>query len=177
MSYPIYSREEGEISAKFRPALQEPDLFIGERVKVRYLATGASTETNFGLYRWDMAPVPSTASAHFHKTMSESFFILSGAVRLFNGERWVEATSGDFLYVPPGGIHGFSNESGQQASMLILFAPGMQREPYFEAIAAMAMGHKFTDEEWAKICIKHDNYFIDPKSKSLYEKLNSAKNG
>ena len=30
---------------------------------------------------------------------------------------------GDFLYVPQGGVHAFRNESGEPASMLILFTP------------------------------------------------------
>jgi uncharacterized RmlC-like cupin family protein len=55
--------------------------------------------------------------------MSESFFILCGMVRSFNGERWINATAGDLLYVPEGGRHGFRNESGEPASMLIFFAP------------------------------------------------------
>jgi len=93
--------------------------------------------------------------------MSESFFILSGAVRLFNGERWVNATEGDFLYVPEGGIHAFANESGAPASMLILFAPGAPREAYFEALAEIAAsGRQLSDEEWLELGRRHDNYFV-----------------
>ncbi len=68
----------------------------------RYL--GDSGEVS-GLYRWDMGPGPSGPDPHFHKTISESFFMLSGEVRLYDGERWIGATAGDFLYVPEGGIH------------------------------------------------------------------------
>jgi uncharacterized RmlC-like cupin family protein len=177
MSYPDprYLGNEGEITAKYRPVIQEPDLNIGTRVAVGYLATGASTNGRFGLYRWDMVPHKPAATPHFHRTMSESFFVLSGMVRLFNGERWIDATAGDFLYVPEGGIHGFQNDSDEPASMLILFAPGITREPYFEALAGIAAGRQFTDEEWANICIKYDNYFIDSKSRSLYQKLLSQK--
>lgn len=173
MSYPNahYLGDEGEISAKYRPMNQKPELTIGARVTAHYLATGESTNGRFGLYRWDMVPHKPGATPHFHKTMSESFFVLSGAVRLFNGERWMDATAGDFLYVPEGGIHAFQNDSDEPASMLILFAPGISREPYFEAIAEMAAGRQFSEEEWASVCIKYDNYFIDSKSRSLYQKL------
>lgn len=170
-----YLGDEGEISAKYRPLTQKPDLSIGVRASVHYLSTGASTNRQFGLYRWDMVSHSPGPIPHFHKTMSESFFILSGTVRLFNGENWINATAGDFLYVPEGGIHAFQNDSGEPASMLILFAPGVPREPYFEALAEMAAGRQFTDEEWASICIKYDNYFIDSKSRSLYQKLLSDK--
>ena len=50
--------------------------------------------------------------------------MLTGTIRLFNGERWTDGTPGDFLYVPEGGVHAFRNESGQPASMLLHFAPG-----------------------------------------------------
>lgn len=162
MSYPDarYFGDEGEISARYRPADQEPELTIGSGTAVRYLATGASTNGQFGLYRWEAGPHTPGPSAHFHRTMSESFFILSGTVRLFNGARWIDATAGDFLNVPEGGVHAFGNSSDEPASMLLLFAPGAPREPYFEALAERAAGREFSDEEWTDLCLRHDNYFL-----------------
>ena len=51
MSYPDarYMGEEGEISATFRPADQEPELTIGWSTAIRYLATGESTNGQYGL--------------------------------------------------------------------------------------------------------------------------------
>ena len=107
-----------------------------------------------------MGPQASGPSAHFHRTISESFFILSGEVRLFNGERWIHANAGDFLYVPEGGVHGFRNESGAPASMLILFAPGAPREAYFETLAEIAAGRQLSDEERVDLNRLHDSYFL-----------------
>src|SRR5688572_21382292 len=52
MSYPEprYHGERGEISAVYRSAEQKPELTIGAGTAVRYLATGASTHGQFGLY-------------------------------------------------------------------------------------------------------------------------------
>ena len=155
-----YQGDKGEVSAKYRPAGQTSDLTIGSGTAVRYLATGASTQGRFGLYRWDADPRTPGPRTHFHRTMSESFFILSGTVRLFNGERWIDARAGDYLYVPEGGVHAFQNESDEPASMLLLFAPGAPREAYFEALAEKAAGRQFSDEEWKLFCVQHDNYFI-----------------
>ncbi|WP_447600356.1 cupin domain-containing protein [Nitrospira sp. Nam80] len=162
MSYPParYRGDDGEISARFQPADQAPDLTIGTDTAVRYLTTGASTHGQFGLYRWEAQPRTKGPKAHFHKTMSESFFILAGTVRLFNGERWIDAKAGDFLFVPEGGIHAFDNESDEPAAMLLLFAPGAPREGYFEALAEKAAGRRFSDDEWQDLCRRHDNYFI-----------------
>lgn len=171
---PRYLGDQGETSAVFRDAKQhEPDLIIGNRVNAHYLATGKSTQAQFGLYKWELRSNTQGTTPHFHRTMSESFFILSGRVRLFDGNRWIVATPGDFLYVPEGGIHSFGNDSDQPASMLILFVPGTPREGYFQALADIAAGRQINDEEWAEICMRHDNYFIDEKSQALYKQLRS----
>lgn len=74
MSYPDprYLGDKGEISAVLRPANAEPDLTTNSRA-YHYLATTASTDGEFGLYRVDMAPKGGGPGTHFHKTISESF--------------------------------------------------------------------------------------------------------
>lgn len=86
MSYPEprYLGESGEPSATVRRADHPPELATATG-SCSYLATGASTGGGFGLYRWDMGAEPSGPGPHFHRTMSESFFILSGTVRIFDG--------------------------------------------------------------------------------------------
>jgi mannose-6-phosphate isomerase-like protein (cupin superfamily) len=108
-----------------------------------------------------MAPGTPGAAPHFHRTLAESFFILSGAVGLYNGETWTAAAPGDYLYVPEGGIHGFRNDGSEAASMLILFAPGAPREGYFEGLADRAMGRReFTPEQFKEFCDSHDNIWV-----------------
>jgi mannose-6-phosphate isomerase-like protein (cupin superfamily) len=108
-----------------------------------------------------MGPQPAGPAPHFHRTISESFFILSGTVRLYNGEHWFDATAGDYVYVPEGGIHAFRNESGAPASMLLLFAPGAPREPYFETLAEVAArGRPLTPDELAVLYLRHDNHMV-----------------
>jgi uncharacterized cupin superfamily protein len=164
MSYPrtLYSADNGAVAATFRSGTLPPDLSIGVRTRVGYLATGATTDGLFGLYRWDMAAVPpdgSTPSGHCHRTFSESFYILDGVVSLYDGQKWHDAVAGDYLYVPPGGIHGFKNNSGRAASMLVLFTPGAPREAYFEELAdVVATGRQLTDAQWAELWARHDQY-------------------
>ena len=40
--------------------------------------------------------------------------MLSGTVRLYDGNDWTDAGPGDFLFVPAGGIHAFRNEPGSR---------------------------------------------------------------
>jgi quercetin dioxygenase-like cupin family protein len=106
-----------------------------------------------------MAAGAGRADPHFHRTFSESFYVLSGTLRLYDGDRWVEASVGDFLHVPEGGVRGFRNDSGAAAAMLILFAPGAPREAYFHELADISSsGRVLSDEEWTDLFARHDQY-------------------
>lgn len=159
MSYPEprYVGETGEVSAVLRTADTPPNLPLRDGGAAHYLATGASTDGQFGLYRWDMGPRQGGPDPHFHRTISESFFVLSGTVKLYDGQRWVDANQGDFLYVPQGGVHGFKNESDEPASMLLLFVPGAPREAYFEGLATLG---DMTEEERKDFFLRHDNHWV-----------------
>jgi quercetin dioxygenase-like cupin family protein len=87
--------------------------------------------------------------------MTESFFVLAGTIRIFDGHEWIDTRPGDFIHVPIGGIHGFRNASGEPASMLIHFAPGAPREAYFEGTPRLS---GMTEEERAAFMRRHDQY-------------------
>lgn len=160
MSYPLptYHGDTGELTATCRSPAAEPELAYPDGgTTVRYLATGASTSGQFGLYRWDMGPRPSGPAPHFHRAISESFYILSGTVRVYDGRRWIDTAPGDFVHVPEGGVHAFRNESGEPASMLLHFAPGAPREGYFEGLLTLA---EMSDEEKAEFFREHDTYWL-----------------
>jgi mannose-6-phosphate isomerase-like protein (cupin superfamily) len=161
-SYPeaSYHGEAGEVSARLRPTDAPADITYPNGTTVDYLATGASTDGGFGLYRWNMLPGPGGAPLHFHRTISESFYVLSGTVTLSDGERDVRAGAGDYLYVPPGGLHGFSNNTEEPASMLILFSPGAPREGYFEGLNELWQGKQMTPEESDAFFAAHDNIYV-----------------
>ena len=162
MSYPEpqYHGETGEPSATYRPQGAAPELLYANGGRVSYLATGATTHGLFGLYRWEMTGERSGPAPHFHRTMEESFYVLSGAISIYNGRRWVTTRPGDFVHVPFGGIHGFRNESGEPASMLIHFAPGAPREAYFEALAWIGRDGRPSDEEMTELYRQHDQFMV-----------------
>ena len=162
MTYPEprYLGETGEVSAIYRPNAAPPAITYANGTTADYLATGASTGGLFGLFRWNMGAEPSGPGPHFHRTLAESFYVLLGSVRIFDGANWIDAEPGDFVHVPPGGIHGFRNESGAPASMLIHFAPGAPREGYFEGLARWAVDGRPGKEELEAFYREHDNIWI-----------------
>ena len=161
MSYPepVYVGDTGETSAILRPAAADADIVMANGVRVSYLTTSAQSAGEFGLYRWDFGEQAGGPAPHFHRSISESFFVLSGIVTLYDGAEEHEAGPGDFLFVPKGGIHSFRNDHGS-ASMLVLFTPGAPREGYFELLAEVAAG-RFTPtpEEAAAIFQENDQFY------------------
>jgi mannose-6-phosphate isomerase-like protein (cupin superfamily) len=162
MSYPPpqYAGQSGLKEARLRPAETQPEVRYKNGGTAEYLATGESTNGQFGLYRWNMSPTRSGPDPHFHRSISESFFVISGTIKLYDGHEWIDARPGDFLFVPEGGIHGFRNESSEDASMLILFAPGAPREDYFETLARVSFGESMTDDERAAFMLRHDTFWV-----------------
>jgi mannose-6-phosphate isomerase-like protein (cupin superfamily) len=152
-----YRGDTGEASARHRSADAAPDVSHPSGTKVHYLATGASTDGQLGLYRWEMGPGRGGPDPHFHRSITESFYVLSGTRRLHAGTDWLDSRPGDFLYVPQGGVHGFRNESGEPASMLILFTPGAPREDYFERVATTS---SMTEQERAEFFLRHDTFWV-----------------
>jgi hypothetical protein len=59
--------------------------------------------------------------------------------------------------VPQGGVHGFRNESGEPATMLILFTPGAPREDYFERVHTVG---SMDEDERAEFFAHHDTWWV-----------------
>ncbi|MFC7240930.1 cupin domain-containing protein [Catellatospora aurea] len=154
-----YTGDLGAVSAAYHPSGMAEQAVMGSGSTGRFVAPGSVTQGRFGLYEWHMPAGAGGADAHFHRTFSESFYVMTGTVRLYDGARWVDASAGDFLHVPEGGVHGFRNDSGAAASMLILFAPGIPREIYFRELADIAAsGRQLSEDEWTELFARHDQY-------------------
>ncbi|MET0424250.1 MAG: cupin domain-containing protein [Actinoplanes sp.] len=156
MTYPppLYHGKDGEISATYRPDKTEPELVYPNGTRVSYLSSGASTGGLFGLYRWECGPDVTGPDPHFHRSLTESFYILTGTMSIYDGTRWIQAEPGDYVHVPAGGIHGFKNRSGKPASMLLHFSPGAPREAYFEGLVRAA---EMDEAERTEFYREHDN--------------------
>ena len=162
MSYPeaIYHGDSGEVSARLRPNDTPADLVYPNGTTVDYLSTGASTEGHFGLYRWNMAPGPGRPRPALPPHDQRD--VLHPLRHDHPGRRREDRAGkpGDHLYVPPGGLHSFKNDTDEPASMLLLFSPGAPREGYFEGLVELAEGKKMTEEELSAFFVAHDNIYV-----------------
>jgi quercetin dioxygenase-like cupin family protein len=72
---------------------------------------------------------------HYHKEMTEVFFVLEGEITFVFGDEAVVATPGVTVNVPPGVVHEVSSERG--GKLITMFSPG-GFERYLEALASLS---------------------------------------
>jgi mannose-6-phosphate isomerase-like protein (cupin superfamily) len=61
---------------------------------------------------------------HFHRSQSDSFYVLEGELEFRIGDEIVRATPGMYVLAPPGVPHAFRNTGAAPARALNLHAPG-----------------------------------------------------
>ena len=155
----LYAGETGEVSATLHRADAEHDLVYPSGGSADYLATGVTTEASSGSTAGTWQP----RRADLTRTSTSPCRVVLRSRRddpAVRREGLGRRPPGDYMFVPEGGVHGFRNESGEPASMLILFAPGAPREGYFEGLAEWATGPKPTDDERAEFMLRHDTFWV-----------------
>jgi mannose-6-phosphate isomerase-like protein (cupin superfamily) len=83
---PRYLDDQPEVSAWLKRADEPPD-YETYGTKYHYLANQQATGGDYGLYRVDIAPAGGGPGPHFHRAMSEAFFVLSGTMKLYDGSK------------------------------------------------------------------------------------------
>lgn len=114
---------------KFLPA-GKGRAYWGPGNQLRFLVTVEDTGGAFfmaeGLVLPGGGPPP-----HIHSREEESFYLLEGTLTVQVGDRALQASPGDFVYLPRGIAHSFRNTGKVNARMLVTATPA-GLEKYFE---------------------------------------------
>ena len=81
---PRYTKDHPEVSADLRKA-DTPADYESFGASYHYLANQRNSDGDYGLYRVDIGPAGGGPGPHFHRAMSEAFFVLSGTMKLYDG--------------------------------------------------------------------------------------------
>ncbi|MGH3388453.1 MAG: cupin domain-containing protein [Actinomadura sp.] len=100
------------------------------------------------------------APPHFHTRASELFFVLGGSLRVLAGEEIHTLGTGDFLLVPPRLPHAFAPVPGEEADLLVVFTPGMDRFDYYRLLERVHTGEADVAELRAT-SERFDNHDVD----------------
>ena len=127
---------------------------------IRLLADSSSTGGALSTQRVTLANGADGAKPHHHAGSAELFYVLDGTAQLLSGEQVVTAERGDLVVVPPGLVHAFAAAPGEDADILIVITPGVERFEYFRHLERIAYG-KVPPESLLEVQELYDTYFLN----------------
>ncbi|MCC5580363.1 cupin domain-containing protein [Microtetraspora sp. AC03309] len=116
---------------------------------------GALTANRATLHRGSEGAPP-----HYHRRASELFFVLDGSLQALAGERVHTLERGDLLIVPPLLPHAFAPTRGEEADLLVVFTPGMDRFDYYRLLERVYRGEA-DPKEIRETSERFDNHYVD----------------
>ncbi|MFF5208004.1 cupin domain-containing protein [Streptosporangium sp. NPDC000396] len=125
---------------------------------IRLLADSSSTGGALSTQRVTLTNGADGAKPHHHANSAEMFYMLDGVAQLLSGDQIVTAERGDLVIVPPGLAHAFAAAPGENADILIVITPGVERFEYFRHLERIAYG-KVPPESLLEVQELYDTYF------------------
>jgi len=113
-------------SLQTRPYILDPEAEIARLpsgLQVSVKATTIQTGGSFTLLEVAAAPGTSTP-VHIHYAEDVAVFVVEGSLRVFFGDREIDAEAGSYAFFPRGTPHGFRVRTGAPARALYLTVPG-----------------------------------------------------
>lgn len=130
---------------------------------IRLLADSSSTGGALSTQRVSLVNGADGAKPHHHSRSAELFYVLDGTAQLLSGEQLVTAERGDLVVVPPGLPHAFAAAPGEDADILIVITPGVERFEYFRHLERIAYG-KVPPESLLEVQELYDTYFLNSEA-------------
>lgn len=125
---------------------------------IRLLADSSATDGALSTQRVSLADGANGAAPHHHSRSAELFYMLDGTAQLLSGDQVVTAERGDVVIVPPGLDHAFAAAPGEDAEILIVITPGVERFEYFRHLERIAYGEA-PPESLLDVQELYDTYF------------------
>ncbi|MEU8307220.1 cupin domain-containing protein [Actinomadura sp. NPDC048955] len=132
-------------------------------VTIRLLADSGATGGALSTQRVTLGAGADGARPHRHDGSAEMFYMLDGTAQLLSGEQVVTAERGDLVVVPPGLPHAFAAAPGEDADILIVITPGVERFEYFRHLERIAYG-KVPPESLLDVQEIYDTYFLSSEA-------------
>ena len=126
---------------------------------VRLLADSSATGGALSAQRVTLGAGADGARPHYHSGSAEMFYVLDGTAQVLSGDSIVSAEQGDLVVVPPGLPHAVAASPGQEADLLIVLTPGVERIEYFRHLERVGLG-KVPPESLLEVQELYDNHFL-----------------
>ncbi len=134
-----------------------------------FKAVSEETGGEYSLYELTVPPQLG-ALPHIHHRETEAFYVLDGEVEFLKGEHTVRAGVGEFVFIPRGMVHGFTNVGQETARCLGIVTPGGLHEKLLASLGEQAIGKTLPPppeglpdvEKIATLVRKYDTEMVPP---------------
>jgi mannose-6-phosphate isomerase-like protein (cupin superfamily) len=136
---------------------------------VTFKAVSEETGGEYSLYELTVPPQLG-ALPHIHHAETEAYYVLDGEVEFLKGEHTVRAGVGEFVFIPRGMVHGFTNVGQETARCLGFVTPGGLHEKLLAGLGEPAKAETLPPppegmpdvEKIAEIVRRYDTEMLPP---------------
>jgi quercetin dioxygenase-like cupin family protein len=118
--------------------------------------TGGALTVNRATFRQGVEGTP----AHYHTKMSETLFVISGALQVLAADEVLVLEEGDMFIAPPLMWHAWAPAPGSDADALVVFTPGLDRFDYYRLLDRVNRSEADPAEIQASQ-ERFDNHYVD----------------
>ena len=112
---------------------------IGE-LELRFLVDERQGAGDMVMFEFVVPPNARVPVPHFHESVDEAVYGLSGPLTTMLDGVAHEVRAGDVVFIPRGAVHHHANPHDETARALIVMTPGSIGRRYFEEMAAEVAG-------------------------------------
>ncbi len=141
-------------SAQGRPILLAPgggQVFNAQGVSLTLKTTGADSGGQWFVMEYAAPPNFPGPPLHWHKLMTEIFYVLEGSMTFRVGEQTLEVGPGGYAYVPPGTVHGFSNPTDAPAKFFGIATPAILEQYFYEMMELVKNEPQWPPQDMGKL--------------------------
>jgi len=146
-------------SGPMDPLILEADAgeVIGAGGPARAVVKASSDTTGGGFTMTDSTIPPGFPGPppHWHRDITDSFYVLEGTLTVRLGNELVEAEPGTYICVPPGNVHTFSNRGDSPVRFLNIVSPAGW-ENYLRDLEKLLRDGSPDPERWQEVMSKYD---------------------
>ncbi|RYZ21130.1 MAG: cupin domain-containing protein [Chitinophagaceae bacterium] len=124
--------------------------------------TSEISNRQLGVYEIVVPPHSTGARPHFHRYMDEVFIVKKGLLTLQLGREEQVLPEGAVAYVPRYTPHAFSNTSGEELVLTLIFNPSENREGYFTGLFELLQAPELDLPRFLQLAQKYDTHHFDP---------------
>ena len=136
---------------------EEAGEVIGSGGPTRAVIKASSDATKGGFTMTDstIAPQFPGPPPHWHREVTDTFYVLEGTLTVRLGDDLVEAEPGTYVCVPPGNVHTFSNRTDSPVRFLNISSPAGW-ENYLRDLEVLLNDGSPDPERWREVMSKYD---------------------